>query len=80
MEFVGKECHLCGKEFGDRKPKDATEVEPFTFDERTVSVVAPCPSCGEPIPVWGGTDPIPEPSEPAPAETEPPGRAGNSVW
>lgn len=74
MEFVGKECHLCGKKFGSRKPKDATEVDPFPFGERRiVSVVAPCPFCGEKIPVWAGSEPsAPEPETPAPeAKPEP---------
>lgn len=74
MEFVGKECHLCGKKFGNRKPKDATEVDkPFTFnDRRVVYFVASCPFCGEKIPVWGGTDPIPIGGEPQPSTPETP--------
>lgn len=71
MEFVDKVCYLCGKKFGNRKPKDATEVDPFTFDDRRiVYVVAPCPSCGELVPVWGGTDPIPGAGKPAPEPSE----------
>lgn len=74
MEFVGKQCHLCGKKFGNRKPKDATEVNPFTFDDRRiVYVVAPCPFCEKPIPVWGGTDPIPMVREPEPPREPEPG-------
>lgn len=74
MEFVGKECYLCGKKFGNRKPKDTVAVDPFTFNERRiVCVVAPCPFCEEKVPVWGGTDVIggPEPEakpEPGPEE------------
>ena len=72
MDFVGKKCYLCGKKFGGRKPEDATGVDPFTFeDRRIVSVVAPCPFCGEKIPVWAGTDPIV--TEP---ETSPGGKPG----
>ncbi len=70
MEFVGKECYLCGKKFGNRKPKDTVAVAPFTFNERrTVYVVAPCPFCGEKIPVWGGTDVL-QGSEPSAPESE----------
>ena len=69
MEFVGKACYLCGKKFGNRKPKDATEVKPFPFGEsRIVSAVAPCPSCGKDVPLWAG-DSAPEPevvTEPEP--------------
>jgi len=74
MEFVGKKCHLCGEEFGNRKPESATTVEPFPFGERRiVSVVAPCPSCGKDVPVWEpGPGPEPEPeAEPEPTEPEP---------
>ena len=67
MEFVGKKCYLCGKKFGNRNPKDVTEVEPFPFGEsRIVSVVAPCPSCGEKIPAWAGNEPETELTEPKP--------------
>jgi len=67
MEFVGKECYLCRKKFGNRKPKDATDVEPFPFGERRiVSVVAPCPFCGKDVPLWAG-EPKAEPEvEPEP--------------
>jgi len=74
MEFIGEKCSLCGKKFGSRKPKDATEVKPFAVSEkRLVSVVAPCPFCGEKIPVSGGipvvgAEPEPETEE---AESEP---------
>ena len=72
MEFVGKKCYLCGKEFGNRKPEGATEVEPFPFDDRRiVSVVAPCPSCGKDVPVWGDVGPEPEPKPEAEPEPEP---------
>jgi len=65
MEFVGKKCYLCGKKFGVRKPKGVTEVEPFPFGERRiVSVVAPCPSCGKNVPLWGEPEPEPEAAEP----------------
>ena len=68
MEFVGNKCYLCGKKFGNRKPKDTVAVDPFTFNERRiVCVVAPCPFCKEKVPVWGGTDVIPIEG----AETEP---------
>jgi len=61
MEFVGKECYLCGKKFGNRKPRGVTEVDPFPFgDRRIVSTVALCPFCGKDIPVWG-SKPEPEP-------------------
>jgi len=72
MEFVGRKCYLCGEEFGNKKPKDATEVEPFTFNERRiVSFVAPCPSCGKDVPLWGGADPFPGQAETGPEPTEP---------
>jgi len=67
MEFVGKECYLCGKKFRNRKPEDATEVAPFAVSEKRLgSGVAPCPSCGEKIPAWAGNEPEPEPTEPEP--------------
>lgn len=72
MEFVDKECPECGKKLGNRKPKDMTEVEPYTTIKRSVSVIAPCPFCGEKIPVWGEPEPAPEPApEPGPSPAEP---------
>ena len=61
MEFVDRECPECGKKLGNRKPKDVTEVEPYTTMKRFVSLVAPCPFCGENIPVWAGSEPGPAP-------------------
>jgi len=76
MEFVDRECSECGKKFGNRKPKDAVKLdEPYDTLRRSVEFVAPCPFCGEKIPVWGGTDPIPvvggEPEPEPEAATEP---------
>ena len=65
MEFVGENCYLCGKKFGNRKPESATAVEPFPFEDyRMVTTVAPCPSCGKDVPLWAGDDPFPGQAEP----------------
>ena len=68
MEFVDKECSFCGKKFGNRKPKDAVKLdEPYDTLRRSVEFVAPCPFCGENVPLWEGV-PEPEPEEVAKPE------------
>jgi len=72
MEFVGEKCYLCGKKFGNRKPKSATTVEPFPFEDyRMVTTVAPCPSCGKAVPVWLAITEAEPPTEPAAPEPKP---------
>lgn len=72
MEFADGRCCYCGTEFGKAKPKKTTKVkEPYTNQSgRVVQIVAPCPSCGKKIPLWGGNEPEPELTEAEP-ETEP---------
>jgi len=67
MEFADGKCPECGKKLGNRKPKDVVELdEPYTTMKRYVSFVAPCPFCGENIPLWAGPGPGLEPSKPEP--------------
>lgn len=69
MEFVGQQCYLCGRKFGNKKPVEITILDkpiPSPIEEyRMVEAVAPCPFCGEKIPLWGELEP-PEPTEPEP--------------
>jgi len=76
MEFADGKCYLCGKEFGNKKPKEATRVEePYMVNTRLVDFVAPCPFCGKDVPLWEPWEPgqaEPGPGlEPEPAEPEP---------
>ncbi|MBA7714170.1 hypothetical protein ES703_123187 [subsurface metagenome] len=72
MEFVGEKCYLCNKKLGKKKPVEVTMLDksipsPDPADEfRMVEAVAPCPFCGENIPVWGELEP--STPEPEPAE------------
>lgn len=54
MEFAYRKCNKCGTEFGTAKPGEET-VCSKPYDDpfgRYVSCVAPCPSCGEDVPLW----------------------------
>jgi len=74
MEFADGRCCFCGAGFGKKKPKEVTEVDkPYTNQYgRVVQLVAPCPSCGEKIPLWAGAGALPGPEpEPAAESAEP---------
>lgn len=67
MEFADGSCYLCGKKFGNRKPKTEIKVDkPYAVPSgRMAEFVSPCPFCGENVPLWAGSK-APEPEAPAP--------------
>ncbi|MBA7667060.1 hypothetical protein ES703_75145 [subsurface metagenome] len=73
MEFADGSCYLCGKPFGNRKPKTVIKVDkPYSVpSSRLAEFVSPCPFCGQNVPLWAGNKPERQPEPEPEAEPEP---------